>query len=164
MTDRSPKRRGHHVIKLDRRQVFWLTDHPTNHAFSAKANGDAHVNAAGRIPCEWHIVAFVPDYSGGSAVDSHHLPRVRPLTDTCNRVLFRCQRRSQEAMAECYTGRRARVKWKTFTRITNWGLVFVTSGQRGASGGSPPVLCAVTKAQAGNSPWPSAPMMGGAWL
>jgi len=23
---------------------------------------------------EWHCVAFVPDYSGGSTVDSHHLP------------------------------------------------------------------------------------------
>jgi hypothetical protein len=24
--------------------------------------------------CEWPCVAFVPDHSGGSTVDSHHLP------------------------------------------------------------------------------------------
>jgi hypothetical protein len=43
------------------RQVFWLTDHPTDRAFSPRKR-------------EWLDAAFVPDYSGGTAVDLHHLP------------------------------------------------------------------------------------------
>jgi len=56
------QRPRHHIETRDRGQVFWLTDRPTDRTFSV-AQGN-----------QWFVAAFVPDYSGGSAVDFHHLP------------------------------------------------------------------------------------------
>ncbi len=42
-------------------------------------------------PGQWHPAAIVPEYSGGSTVDSHHLPFSSPLGDTAHRDLFGCQ-------------------------------------------------------------------------
>lgn len=39
----------------------------------------------GQFLGEWRNAAFVPDYSGGSAVDLHHLPRVRTKSDADDR-------------------------------------------------------------------------------
>lgn len=52
------------------RQVFWLSDRSTGRAFST---GKLR-HSAGGLSREWHWAAFVPDHSGGSTVDSHHLP------------------------------------------------------------------------------------------
>ena len=41
---------------------------------------------------EWHLAAFVPEHSGGTAVDSHHLPfRSSPYAGDRRREIFSCQ-------------------------------------------------------------------------
>jgi hypothetical protein len=71
LADSSPPRQMVEPLELGGgRQVFWLPDRPTGHAFSGRR---VLGPSTGHAP-EWHLVAFVPDYSGGSAVESHHLP------------------------------------------------------------------------------------------
>ena len=67
---------------VPQRKVSWLSVQPTRHAFpstfavgtqllrgpTAKANSGSASEAD---------VTFVPDYSGGAAMDFHHLPSVR---------------------------------------------------------------------------------------
>jgi hypothetical protein len=43
------------------RQVFWLSDHPTDCAFP-------------QVFLQWHVAAFVPDYRGGTAPGFHGIP------------------------------------------------------------------------------------------
>ena len=62
----------------DDRQVFWLTDHSTRHAFSERRHRVAIRRIEGCVGLEWLGVAFVPDYSGGTAVELHHLPLSPP--------------------------------------------------------------------------------------
>jgi hypothetical protein len=54
----------------DERQVFWLSDLPTDHAFSEGPRG-AGCKASGPEHSNGIFVVFVPDYSGGSALDFH---------------------------------------------------------------------------------------------
>lgn len=69
----SPRPHPERLDETRRRQVFWLSDRSTGRAFSS-----LHARMA--------VAAFVPDYSGGTAVDSHHLPfvsqRRRPAPST----------------------------------------------------------------------------------
>ena len=71
-----------------RRQVFWLTDRPTGRAFSSpigppsgpyERSATAVVRTADPT-ARMAFAAVVPDYSGGTAVDSHHLPSLSPNT------------------------------------------------------------------------------------
>ena len=89
-TDHSaPDTEGATSSNSDLRQVFWLTDHPTSRTFSA-CQPVARFKTT--TSCEWHVAAFVPDHSGGSTVDLHHLPCcVRESTDTGDRDRFNCQ-------------------------------------------------------------------------
>lgn len=66
------------------------------------------LRAAGGMPVlhEWRDLAFVPDYSGGSTVDSHHLPSSSASTaDTRDRGRFTCQCRASAAGAAAWTRR-----------------------------------------------------------
>src|SRR5262249_17761940 len=62
------------LLFIDDREVFWLTVRPTSHAFSGRLLGwlESRALRANTLR-EWLRVAFVPDYSGGSAVVLHHL-------------------------------------------------------------------------------------------
>ncbi len=117
----SPITEGTTTSCSDHRQVFWLTDHPTNHAFSAER--DIAFTATHPIH-EWLSVAFVPDHSGGSTVDSHHLPFWSVQTDTGNRDLCTCQRCSTSRVAgrawRIHTVRRVRCQERT-TKVQGRG-------------------------------------------
>jgi len=77
----------------DRGQVFWLTDHPTHRAFSAPVRGKRTMNVR-----EWPDAAFVPDYSGGSTVELHHLPSDVAVVSRhrrCICIVTLCRKRRQ---------------------------------------------------------------------
>jgi hypothetical protein len=72
----------------DRRQVFWLTVHPVDRAFSA-----LRPRPIGPVkPRKWQTAILVPVYSGGSAVDFHHLPLSPNQTDTADRDRCTCKK------------------------------------------------------------------------
>ncbi len=48
-------------------QVFWLPDRPTSCAFPPETG-------PGRLHRQWHLAAFVPGYSGGTATALHRFP------------------------------------------------------------------------------------------
>ena len=82
----APHHRRHHIKTSDHRPVFWLT----GKNLLAAPSPPGGCPLAGQS--EWRNAAFVPDYSGGSAVDLHHLPRVRTIrTPTIATIHFSIQ-------------------------------------------------------------------------
>jgi hypothetical protein len=87
------------VWRQDKRQVFWLSDCPTRRAFSA-----LDVRSTRFVPMlrdsepanGMQLRRFVPDYSGGSAVELHHaslfsahLSMRTPFVGSAPRVRYR---------------------------------------------------------------------------
>jgi len=84
---------GAHPTDHGHRQVFWLTDHPTSRAFSVGQPLRDRTD-------QWPDAAFVPDHSGGSAVELHHLPFSSPPgrgQATCDRVPIQLSNQTDRA-------------------------------------------------------------------
>jgi len=126
---------------------------PTNTAISGRSSGSRIVLPAApsqpgdpvlshQTPGQWHHAAIVPEYSGGSTVDSHHLPFSSPLGDTAHRDLFNCQ--SIEMPIP-----NAPPKLPPLRRACQWKYIFPTafSGQPDSCMGTPLALCRAAPAR-----------------